>query len=172
MELWSSSPPYSVSDTQTAFRRFIGGYVSSVQPSPGLFSSMRILPRFQIVSRQLEGIIPTSAAAQRSRGAFRLRLIAGRRILPSAVSLLEVVAPEASPNRASKVSSAFLLRATFPVMLSPLRGAVMCLLLLAAYIVFVVGMGFYGWWTREDAITKRWEQIKAKAVDDSGSGCK
>lgn len=107
MELWSSSPPYSVSDTQTAFRRFIGGYVSSVQPSPGLFSSMRILPRFQIVSRQLEGIIPTSAAAQRSRGAFRLRLIAGRRILPSAVSLLEVVAPEASPNRASKVSSAF-----------------------------------------------------------------
>jgi len=48
---------------------------------------------------------------------------------------------------------------TYKLSLEPVGGAVLLTIVGVAYLVFVVGMGYRGWFDKEDKIRGRWEQL-------------
>jgi hypothetical protein len=54
----------------------------------------------------------------------------------------------------------FLLRIAFSVSLKPKCGVIISVLLLFLYVLFVSGMGFCGWFAREDNLRQQWQTLK------------
>ncbi len=56
----------------------------------------------------------------------------------------------------------FLLAFSFSLRIEPIRGAIVCLILGALYIIFVYGMGVRRWFTPEKEMRRRWKLLKGK----------